>query len=71
MIQASEEEANKWKHVVAKGGDACCSSGDLSPEQKIAALIPKLNEVLYEIFTEEPYHRATMLVTQSGSIAIK
>lgn len=27
--------------------------------------------MLYEILSEEPYHRATQLVTQTGSIAIK
>ena len=72
MMQATDEEAAKWKHVEQKaGGDACCSSGDLSPEQKICSLIPKLNEVIFEILSDAPYHRATMLVTQTGSIAIK
>jgi hypothetical protein len=71
MMQAPETEVNKWKHVEDKKGDACCATGDLSPEQKIVSLVPKLNEVLYEILCEEPYHRATMLVTQKGSIAIK
>lgn len=64
MIQATDEEVAKWKHVKETvGGDACCASGDLTPEQKIAALVPKLNEVFYEILNEPPFHRATMLVT--------
>ena len=73
MIDASEAEANKWRPEAActSKGDACCASGDLSLEQKIHSLIPKLNEVIYEILNEEPYHRATMLVTPSGSISLK
>jgi hypothetical protein len=72
MMAATDDEAAKWKHIKEKaGGDACCSGGDLSPEQKICSLIPKLNEVIYEILSEAPYHRATMLVTPNGSIAIK
>jgi hypothetical protein len=72
MIQATEEEVAKWKHVKeTAGGDACCATGDLTPEQKIVALIPKLNEVLYEVINEPPFHRATQLVTQAGPIAIK
>ena len=46
MLEADEKEANKWKQdpsEKASGGDACCSSGDLSPEEKIFNLIPKLN----------------------------
>ena len=73
MIDASDAEANKWRPESAKcaTGDACCATGDLSPEEKIFNLIPKLNEVIYEILGEEPYHRATMLVTPNGSISIK
>ena len=64
MIDASEAEAGKWKcEPKSGGGDACCATGDLSPEEKIINLIPKLNEVIYEILSEEPFARATMLVT--------
>lgn len=72
MIQCTDDEASKWKHVQVKsGGDACCASGDLTPEQKICQLVPKLNECLYEILSEEPYHRATTLATSVGAISIK
>jgi hypothetical protein len=65
MIQSTDEEASKWKHIQVKGGaaDECCSSGDLTPEQKICQLVPKLNEVLYEILNEDPYNRANTLGT--------
>lgn len=74
MIEASDCEVAKWRQDPSEKcspGDACCAGGDLSPEQKLFNLLPKLNEVLFEILDEEPFHRATMLVTQGGSISIK
>jgi hypothetical protein len=71
MIVESKEGVAKWKEEKSGGGDACCTTGDLTPEQKILKLIPKINETIIEILSEEPYHRATMLVTPDGSISIK
>lgn len=73
MIQSTDDESNKWKHIQVKGGsgDACCSSGDLTAEQKICQLVPKLNEVLYEILSEDPYHRANTINCTAGAISIK
>lgn len=71
MEVESKEGVAKWKEEKSGGGDACCTTGDLTPEQKILKLIPKINEIVIEILSEEPYLRATMLVTADGSISIK
>lgn len=31
----------------AEGGGGCCDGGDESPEMKVLALIPRLNEIIF------------------------
>jgi len=37
---------------IEEGGADCCGKGDESPEMKVLALLPKLNEVIIEIIME-------------------
>jgi hypothetical protein len=37
----------KVKANTEDGGDGCCGGGDESPEMKVLALIPRLNEIIF------------------------
>jgi len=50
-----DEKENAIAATKGGGGGCCGGSGDLTPETKIAHLLPKLNEVLFEILSEKPF----------------
>jgi len=64
MLNEKWQKKVEFRDVVAKllapvpgqkleeGGADCCGNGDESPELKVLALMPKLNEIIIEVVTE-------------------
>ena len=52
-------------------GDACCGGPMETPEQIVKGLVPRLNETIFEILSEEPFKGEATLVTGSEPISFK
>ena len=51
--------------IKAPTGDACCGPTE-TPEQVVKSLVPRLNETIFEILSEEPFKGESAIVTGSG-----
>ena len=58
----------EWmKHNKPKAPDACCGGGSqVTPEEVVQKLIPKMNETLFEILGEAPFLGQTKITTEAG-----